>query len=377
MAKHGKLNDGRPKMLKSLSIGEISSVTAPAQEGADALILKRRSEDEELEKSSLYVLTSAVEGHAHGIWLYDNGGTTSEQVMEGSEEEHSHAWMVKDGQVVIGEAAGHTHTVDSAMLMTALLSINKSKASDGALAFINLIKEVPTVADKDTNDIEKAHAAKVAELETKIEHLSKVASLDDAEKAHLDTLDEAGQVTFLGKSRDERKAELEAAEVAKAAGNEIVYTAVDGTVFRKSDDERLVKMAKELDETRKANIAAKAAAEAEEFAKQGETQFGHLPGERTVKGAIVRALNSISDEAVRKAAFEAVTAGNLALSKGFQSIGSGAATTPTSLTDKDSAADQLDKLAKTRMSEKGEDFYTAFEHVSKANPELAKKAVQG
>lgn len=375
MARHGKLNDGKKKRLKKMGIGEISSVTIPAADGADAILMKVADEDTVSKNvdETPFVITSAIEGHSHGIWLHGNGGSTTYQASEGSDRSHEHPWVFENGGIFIGESEGHTHEVDSVMVMNSILIVNKSKTSKDVKEFIDsYIKSKEAVMPESKAELEAAQA-QVTELNGKVELLTKMASLNDVEKTHLETLDEEGQTTFLSKSAADRTAELKELEIAKTVENPIEYTCDDGTKIRKSDGELLVKMARERDEDRKELAKVRSVTEDEQFAKLGDNAFGSLPGERTVRGAIAKALHTITDEVLRKTAVEAITAGSNALAKGFDSLGAG----PISIGGSNEAEDKLETLAKARMNAEGEDYYTAYDVVTKANPDLSQQAIKG
>jgi len=110
----------RKNVMKEFVMDEISAVDFGAQEPAIAVLMKRRPTTDGLVEK-LIALTSSDNGHQHAIHLgryewKEGGGQTSYQG-EGSEEfdNHSHPFVINDdGTVTIGEANGHTHTVDLA-----------------------------------------------------------------------------------------------------------------------------------------------------------------------------------------------------------------------------------------------------------------------
>ncbi len=213
-------------------------------------------------------------------------------------------------------------------------------------------------------------------LKAKNERLEKVAALSGVHKSHFDTLDEATQDEFLKADEAGRDALVEAAEVAKADEDPVVYTADNGDEFRKSDDPRLIKMAKDRDEERKENALLKAKTEDDALAKRAETDLANFPGDVPVRKAILKAVDGIEDDETRTAALDALKAKDARMAKGFTTIGTtGTVDLEKALGDKESAGAELDELAKARASKEGEDFYTAYEKVAQENPELAAKAV--
>jgi hypothetical protein len=163
------------------------------------------------------------------------------------------------------------------------------------------------------------------------------------------------------------------AEIAKRAEetNPVVYTStLDGTEFRKNDDPRLVAMAKRDDIREKELLKLRADRQNDEFVKRADTELGHLPGTATQKAALLKSIESIEDEDVRKAAHAAVVAGDKAMVAAFNSTGSS-----TVLPDVGSAEAELDAKAKEYAKANSVDFYTAYEAVSQENPELTKRAI--
>lgn len=115
---YGSGKKKKRKIMKEFVMNEISAVDYGAQAPALAVLMKRRSNDDEVEK--LVVLTDSVDGHQHAVYLRswtfeEGGGETSESTSDGESGEHCHPFVVNvDGTLTIGEANGHVHTVDIA-----------------------------------------------------------------------------------------------------------------------------------------------------------------------------------------------------------------------------------------------------------------------
>lgn len=142
------LRQGRRRRMTKFTIDELSSVDLPAQEGARAILLKRKGEPgydpdnpdpskrgrRDVEKrGGLVLLTSADERHAHGLMLFpgDSGGNTWQAWDPEDELVHDHAWVLgDDGTITIAENAGHTHTVDENTVARALMSLAASEIDD-------------------------------------------------------------------------------------------------------------------------------------------------------------------------------------------------------------------------------------------------------
>ena len=189
-------------------------------------------------------------------------------------------------------------------------------------------------------------------------------------------LDDDKRAEFLAKTLDERKVVLDKA-IAKAQDNDpVVYTAADGTEYRKSDDSRLVKMAKDRDEDRKDLIKSNAVNENARLTKIAEDDLAHLPGDMATRVALIKSVESIPDEKQRSSAMDALKAQNSKLSPAFKTVGAGRAPEFDSVA-KDGAETKLDELAKVYATEKGVNYYDAYDVVSKANPQLVATAIAG
>ncbi len=287
------------KRLTNLLLDFVSAVDRPAQEPATVAILKRKgatvdkpkTEDQiayikrlldegfipETAKDSAVkkatVLTTEMGGHTHLIHTgrYDGGedkaGSTSWT------DEHNHPWIYNsDGDIVIGAADGHTHEV---AIMT---------------------KEAPTAKEAGPMTTKKEEKSpEVVALEKQLAEARALAELSDTHKAHYATLKGAAKPAFLKKSADERDADVQAVKLA----DDIVFKAADGTEYRKSDDPRLVKMARQGDEDRATLAKERDARRTAEYAKRAGEDFGHLTGEADTKVALLKAVDEITDEEVR------------------------------------------------------------------------------
>lgn len=218
------------------------------------------------------------------------------------------------------------------------------------------------------SDEAHAEALEVAKLE---------GTMTDAQKEIYKSLEGDAKSEFLFATEDERES-----HVTKAVDEDpIVYTAAGGAEFRKSDDPRLVDMAKERDTERKEFLKLQAARSQEDFEKRAESDLPNLPGTVKTRAAILKAVEGIEDEDTRKDAIESIKAHNAKMAEAFTQVGA------TGIKKGDdvnqgtgggrNAFDELDQLAKDLAKENPDmNYYDAFEKVSNADPELAKRAVQ-
>lgn len=352
---------------------------------------------------ALVLLTSSQEGHTHAVWIRGgtNGGETSWARSEGEEFGHSHPWVVDaQGAVTIGEADGHTHAVDSSALIQAVMTraVGKSDYTQedlqdvskrlretqdpeyGALAALLIKAGAAGSSQEDDMSTPKTPTVEsltgqVADLTKRLELAQLYAGFGSEDRAYFDKLDEAGKADFAKASPEERERKRREAEAAKASENPVVYKADDGTEFCKNDDPRLVSMAKRADEDRRALAKANAANEQATLEKRAESEISNLPGDVKVRAALLKAVDGIEDETLRKGALEAVAAGDKAMKSAFTSVGHRNGQVAVDKSDQAGAEEELERLTKARMEEKGEDYYTAYDAVCKANGELAKRAI--
>ena len=153
--------------------------------------------------------------------------------------------------------------------------------------------------------------------------LSAIVALPAAERAHFDSLGEAAGNAFLAKSATERAAVINAIAVAKRDGETVVYTSLDGATYRKSDDPRMVELAKRAD-------ASEALARSAQLEKRAGQEIPFLKGSTAAKTALLRAVDAIADETTRKGVAELLKGANAAMSLLGKSIGSTGGDSPDS-----------------------------------------------
>ena len=274
--------------LRNLRIDEFSLVDKACQEPAKAVILKRAPENKPPEAAVMKRgrLTGDADGHSH---LYDDGAESGTTSYDYSCDGHAHPYVVEDGVVTIGMAAGHAHEVRAATAMT-----TDKAAPRGATA------QEPTAMTIDADRI-KTLEADLAKAQTR-------ASMSDGEKAHADRLTGDALPAYLAKSATDRKAE--AAELT-----EVVYKAANGDVFTRGDDQRMVEMAKRTD-------AAEAKVATVDLTKRAAAVFKVGKGTADVHAAILGAIEKhITDEGMRAKAIEVLKANDFAGSGAFESRG--------------------------------------------------------
>lgn len=398
-------------IMRTFKINEISVVDSPAQANAKMLLMKRASL---VNKGA--ILTTNEEGHSHLIYCVDEGGgTTSYTSMKGDEYGHSHPYIITaEGKVVIGEASGHSHDVSAfgkgeiTPILTALdfAYVPDSEKPDtwkGLLTDTPGGKPVKELVDKafsvlDAELSEEVRTTVVSKLckawllanpdesenslpevlksalknnnnpslkedimsKEEIDNLNKalakankLAELTDAEKDLYGKMSADDQEAFLAKSAADRKATVEKAREQ----DPVVYKGDDGTEYHKSVGEVVIALAKRADEATKLAKTERDAREASELRKRATDTFPNLPGTVEAKAELLKSLESITDEGVRKSAIESVKAGDTAMTSIFVrkgSLGSGL---------EGSAGSQLDTLAKSYAETHKVDYHKAYDAV--------------
>lgn len=216
---------------------------------------------------------------------------------------------------------------------------------------------MPDDKKKTVEELEKDLEKRDEELKKvneELEVVKAVSMFTDVEKAHYNTLDEEGQASFLKLDADGRKKELEKLQ----AEDPVVYTDEAGTEYKKSDDPRLVQMARDRDEDRK--IAKKEREERQtlELEKRANADLEHLPGDLKVKVEVLKAVDGIEDEEIRKSAHEMLKAQNEAHAGAFEVRGSRGEGFRK-------AEDELNALAKKHAAENDVPFAQAYDAVLK------------
>lgn len=261
------------RIMHSFKLAEISAVDKPAQEGAVATLIKR--------DNSADVDTSKAHTHPSAV---AKDGYTFTPMMTTAEEGHQHIVQVPDG-------------ISSGYTDCAKMEGESEYGTYHSHPWIRTDAGLIAIGEADG-------------------HTHQMMSASDVAAAATTTTEE------------DMTAKAAAPEIEKA-NDAVVYTAVDGTIYHKSDDARLVAMAKDRDESNaKVDALVKAAAEDKaklhkaDLAKRASVAFANLPGSEDVRGELLGAIESIKDEDVRKAAFAAVKAGSDSLAAAFKRSGS-------------------------------------------------------
>ena len=175
-------------------------------------------------------------------------------------------------------------------------------------------------------ELEKAQA-KLAEVSKKLEEADAAraeavakAGMSDAEKAHCSGMDENAKKAFMAMSPEDRKKAM----VKAADADPVVYKSEStGEEFRKSDDPRLVKLAKQADESEKLAKSEARKREDAELAKRADDElriFSDDIAKRDEKIEVLRAIDKM-EEAPRAALLKMLSVGGKAVAAAFDTIG--------------------------------------------------------
>lgn len=188
---------------------------------------------------------------------------------------------------------------------------------------------------------------KLGDLETQISQLTK--ERDDAKSA-ANALEKAVAEAGLSVEKSDDGVKVEKAadpEFVEFNGEKIEKSAVPASVL-KAIEEGNAKIAK-MEKDR----------QAENLRKRADEEIPDLAGTPDERGALLKAVDSIEDEAVRKSVSEALKAANAAVSKQFESVGKAASE------DEASATYRLNKMAEDYAAKHNVDFAVAHSEVTK------------
>lgn len=135
---------------------------------------------------------------------------------------------------------------------------------------------------------------------------------------------------------------------------------LDGETIAKSDVPDVVwnELKKREDEI----IELRKAQEAEDLRKRADNDLPNLKGTSDERGALLKAVDDIEDEEVRKSVLSNLKAADAACAGAFEEVGKAA-----SEDDYSDPEQKLEKMAKAYSEEKGVGFYVAYDAVTKTD----------
>lgn len=353
----------RKNKMLAFKIHEISAVDRPAQSGAKALIMKRNTQikDEDFIDNAL---TKTEDGKKFSSSDYayvpePSEPSTWKMRLTKTPGGEPDANLVSAATKALdptfrGELSTEAVTKVVSRLRSVWKTLNPDKQEDDmpeGISKSNPLNEGDVMTkeeiEKLQDDLKKSNAA--------LEKANKLSTMSDAEKAKYNSMNDKDKADFLGKSDAERAAIIK----NDTDSNPVVFKSANGEEFRKNDDPRLVTMAKQSDENAKLAKSEKDARENNELKKRATDTFKNLPGTEDEKAALLKSIEAIPDEALRKKALDSVIAGDNALSAAFTRKGANDGTT----VEKGGALDQLDTLAKKHATDHKVSYAKAYDAV--------------
>lgn len=351
-AHNGKIAKGEKpqRIFRSFRLGFISTVDWPAQEGALISLVKSASGKQSLIwLRKQVVLTSETDGHQHTIDLDDPADSWSEQLStsyqtaEGADGQHCHAWVYDptSGAVTIGTDGGHTHDVSDlvptdVMARAAAREIDESDdavpvavpVEESSGSTINVVIAARDTAAKSTPPVVVTEPALTSKELPKMQLakiLAAILAATASQQGYLAKLAPDEVEPFFAKTPAEREAIMKAAIDADAP---IFKGELTGVEVRKSDGALALQLAKQNEANAAANAKLQAevtkaqlATEQVTLEKRADGELGAFAKSVQVRAAILKAIDAIADEAVRKEALEAVKAANVAMLELGKAIG--------------------------------------------------------
>lgn len=325
----------RRRRMLSLKMEEISGVDRPAQEGANMVLLKR--EDVVNERAELAKSGAAMPDGSFPI--------VTKQDLEAAIEAFPRA---KNPEATAKHIAGRAEAI----------SATDTLPTSGDLAdFLGKAADSGDGSEGDSEMSEATNQADIAAVEKRAERAEAIADLSVDQLTYVKGLDAAGQDAFLAMGPAKRDDAVSKAAEAATAADPVVYESDSGQVYRKSDDMRLVEMAKERDSDRKELAESRALSKRQDLEKRATNGMNHFKGDIATKASLLGAIDGIEDADVRKAALSLVEDADSALSKAFETLGVSDAPVESS------AESALNKLATERASADGTSFAVAYSKV--------------
>lgn len=340
------------RILHKFKLDEISTVDRPAQVGAKMVLMKRDNlavaKGAFVEALQELKVEQAVSEALNGLW--ETQSALREAICEIIEDPEEYPDQKAAITVALAEFSAEVQAmVASAAAPVAAAAGGGEPPSDDSATKNLKLPEEGTPMSKTMEEINAELTAQLAKAEA-------YGRLTDIEKAHCNSLPAIEQETFLKMDTGARANVL--AKVAEA--NPVVYTTSDGAEFRKNDDPRLVAMAKQADENLKVAKAAQDKADTMEFEKRAGDELNNMPGETPAKVALLKAINGITDEAIRTQINQLIKAGNDSLAGAFEKRG-------TSATSSGGATETLEAMAKAYAEKHSVDVPTAYSEILKTD----------
>lgn len=278
----------RRRIMREFLIKEVSAVDRPAQGHARAVIMKRADDEDDLYKS----IPAAP---ALADPLLTATGSEGGSPMTDAEKK-----QLDELQKSVAD------------LTTKLEAATAKEPAKKAADLAGELEKAQAQLAEITKKLEQADAEKAVALAK--------AELCDDEKDYLEDKDEDSKKAFLDLSPEDRKKTMKKA----ADADPVIYKSEStGEEFRKSDDPRLVKMAKAVDEGRKIAKEEREKRETSELSKRVDDElsvFSEDIAKRDDKIEVLRAIDKM-EAGPQAALLKMLEIGGKAISAAFETIG--------------------------------------------------------
>jgi len=321
-----------PHRLKRIKLDEVSLVDDPANQHARVALWKRNAEPATTDDVAEWVAKSYDKPRSE----FSAALADMLDMERGYEFERRMSPLIAALHESMQEAAKGMHGEE-----------RDKRMRDNVEGFMAEVRRMLSDAEKagTPGDDDGGPAMTPDELAKRLEEMESEVSTLKAAKEEVE-----GERDALAKALDEAGYDVEGTDVTKRAEPE--YIEMDGErVLKSAVPEPLLKRLEKLESD----------AEAQTLAKRADAEVPNLAGTPEVKGALLKAVDAIADEAAREEAVKALRAADAAVKEQFVEKGR----TAVGDAHADDPASKLDTLAKNYASEKAVTYETAYAEVVK------------
>jgi len=320
----------KPHRLKRIKLDEVSLVDDGANQHAKVALWKRNAEPAPDEDVLAWVSKSFDQPRAD----FTRALADMLDMERGFQFERRMSPLISALQESMSETAKEMHGED-----------RDKRMRENVESFMSEVRSMLSDTEKAgmTGDDDGGPAMTPDELAKRLEEMeSEVSTL----KADKETVE--GERDALAKALDDAGYDVEGTDVTKRAEPE--YIEMDGEkVLKSAVPAPLLKRLEKLEGD----------AEAEALSKRANSELPNLAGDTTAKGALLKAVDGISDEATRESVVTALKAADAAVKQSFIEKGQ----TATGEADANDPSQKLDQLAKSYASENGVPYESAYAQV--------------
>jgi len=346
----------KPMALEDLTVNEVSMVMNPANPDAHVTLFKF-AEEADLAKGQFNDVLDAVE-------LEEQVRTMMRPMWDYSEAlQLSFRQVLQDGTVkdkiaalkdCVGEFAIRLKKEIGQIKLSTKKSANETHGGKLHKEDVDMSEE-QTAKTFDQSAVDKmvGEAVEKALGDAGVEELKILAKMSDAEKEHLEKLEDQPRADFLKMDSDSRQSLIEKAvesdEVLETSDGTIRKSEVGASTFAllKSSQERIEKAEKMAAEERDIRLK-------KEHIQKAETEWPHLPGTPEEKGAVAKAVSGLPED-VAKTITTMLKQAESNVVNLFKIHGSSG-----SLDSGDDSVGKLDALAKAYAKEHDLTYTTAY-----------------